>query len=307
MARDFKLSNFTFTTVSGATAGQLNHTAYTPTGDLANTGTVQGLFCGAAGTSSSIAYDTKQVMGFRNSKTQPIDATASVTALQTQLASIAAGNEISAFANDPVLPGNTSYAEMFMTFNMNLVLNATAASNNLPNGGYFVVEGAYDNGFGVVDSSSYAPISSGIPLVIPSANFAAVAVTAGGAITTIAAHQLKPGDVVTMYTVTGFATTVPVAGRMYQVVSVPAPNQVVLANTGSTTALTFGGTPTAGITLYRVNGGAIGGHRAAAQISPTRRSYFRLRLFLVTTETAGASLNLSRVGLTLGRDNAIVY
>lgn len=307
MARDFKLSNFTFTSVSGAVAGQLNHTAYTPTGDLANTGTVQNLFVAAAGTSTGQIYDTKQVMGFRNSRIQPIDATASVTALQTQLANIQAGNEISAFTNDPVLPGNTSYAEMFMTFNMLLVLNATAANNNLPNGGYFVVEGAYDNGFGSVDSSSFAPISNAVPLVIPSGNLAAVAVTAGGAITTINAHQLKPGDVVTMYTVTGFATTVPTAGRLYQVLSVPAPNQVILAATGSTTALTFGGTPTAGITLYRVNGGSTLGHRAAAQITPTRRSYFRLRLFQVTTETAGPSLNLSRVGLTLGRDNASVY
>jgi hypothetical protein len=297
MARDFKLSNFTFTSVGGTTGGSLNHTSYTPTGDLANTGTVQNLFVAAAGTSTGQIYDTKQVMGFRNSR---IDTGGS-------LANFLAGNEISATANDPVLPGNTSYAEMFMTFNMNLVLNATAANNNLPNGGYIVVEGAYDNGFGAVDTSSFAPISNGVPLVIPSANFAAVAVTAGGAITTIAAHQLKPGDVVTMYTVTGFATTVPVAGRMYQVLSVPAPNQVILAATGTTTALLFAGTPTAGITLYRVNGGAIGGHRAAAQITPTRRNYFRLRLFQVTTETAGPSLNLSRVGLTLGRDNASVY
>lgn len=300
MARDFKLSNFTFTSVSGTTAGVLNHTSYTPTSDLANTGTVQNLFVAAAGTSTGQIYDTKQVMGYRNSK---IDPTAS-------LANFLAGNEISANANDPVLPGNTSYAEMYMTFNMNFVLNATAANNNLPNGGYFVVEGAYDNGFGAVDSSSYAPISNGIPLVIPSGNLAAVPVTAAGAITTIAAHSLKPGDVVTMYVITGFATTVPTPGRLLQVLSVPSPNQVILAalqTPTSSAAIIFGGTPTAGITLYRVNGGAIGGHRAAAQITPTRRSYFRLRLFQVTTELNGPALNLSRVGLTLGRDNASVY
>jgi hypothetical protein len=300
MARDFKLSNFLFTSVTGTVAGVLNHTSYTPTGDAANSGTVQNLFVAAAGTSTGQIYDTKQVMGYRNSK---IDTSAS-------LANYLAGNEISANANDPVLPGNTSYAEMYMTFNMNFVLNATAASNNLPNGGYFVVEGAYDNGFGAVDSSSYAPISNGVPLVLPSANLAAVAVTAGGAITTIAAHNLKPGDVVTMYVVTGFATTIPTAGRLLQVLSVPSPNQVILAvlsTPTSSTALLFGGTPTAGIALYRVNGGAFGGHRAAAQISPTRRNYFRLRLVQVTTETAGPTLNLSRVGLTMGRDNASIY
>ena len=102
MARDFKLSNFLFTSVTGTVAGVLNHTSYTPTGDAANSGTVQNLFVAAAGTSTGQIYDTKQVMGYRNSK---IDTAAS-------LANYLAGNEISANANDPVLPGNTSYAEM---------------------------------------------------------------------------------------------------------------------------------------------------------------------------------------------------
>jgi hypothetical protein len=295
MARDFKLSNFGFTSVSGSTAGALNHTSYTPTGDVANTGTVQNLFVAAAGTSTGQIYDAKQVMGFRNSK---IDTGGS-------LANFLAGNEISAIANDPALPGNTSYAEMFMTFNMNLVLSATAADNNMENGGYFTVEGGYDNGFGAVDASSWAPIGAPVPMVIPSGNLAAVAV-ASNAVTTVNAHNLKPGDVVVFYVVTGFSTA-PTAKRLYQVLAVPAPNQFTITLTGGTTAVTLAGTPTAGITVYRALGGAIGGHRAAAQITPTRRSYYRLRLVYVTAQTAGPAFNLSRVGVTLGRDNASTY
>jgi hypothetical protein len=306
MARDFKLSNFTFTTAATPTGTVLGITATSPAGDLANTGATIGLNAAASNTSVGVNGDTKQVMGFRNSKIQPIDATASVTALQTQLASIAAGNEISAITNDPVLPGNTSYAEMFMTFNLSWTLNATAGSNLLENGGYFVVEGAYDNGFGAVDASSYAPISGAVPLVIPSANLAAVAV-AGNAVTTVNAHNLKPGDLVVFYVVTGFSTA-PTAKQQYQVLTVPAANQFTIAVTGGTTAVTLAGTPTAGIAVYRCLGGALGGHRAAAQIVPTRRPYMRLAFRYATAATAAAAtLNLSRVGLTLGRDNASTY
>lgn len=296
MARDFKLSNFTFTTVTAA-AGTFGVTPTTPTGDVANSGATLGLSVVTSGTGTGSASDTKQVMGFRNSK---IDTSGT-------LANFLAGNEISAISNDPVLPGNTSYGEMFMSFNMLFNMDATAANNNIENGGYFVVEGAYDNGFGSVDSSSYAPISGPVPMVIPSGNCAAVAVTAAGAITTVSAHSLKPGDLVVMYVVTGFATTVPQAKRIYQVLSTPAPNQVILANTGSTTALLWGGTPTAGITIYRLLGGSVGGHRAAAQITPNRRQYYRLAMKYTSGLLAGPTISVSRVGLTVGRDNATTY
>lgn len=294
MARDFKLSNFTFTTVGGTTAGSLNHTQYTPTGDLANTGTVQNLYVAAAGTSAGQTYDVKQVMGFRNSK---IDTAGS-------LANFLAGNEISAISNDPALPGSTSYGEMYMTFNLSWALSGTAANNNIDNGGYFVVEGAYDNGYGAVDSSSYAPISGPVPLVVPSGNLAAVTL-ASNVFTTVSAHSLKVGDVVVLFDVTGL--TGATAKRQMQVFSVPAPNQFTLTTTGGTTVSTITGTPTAGVTVYRCLGAAIGGHRAAMQIVPSRRSYYRLALKYITTATAGPQLNLSRVGLTLGRDNASVY
>jgi hypothetical protein len=303
MARDFKLSNFTFTTA--AAAGSVTGiTATSPAGDLPNTGATLGLIA-ATGTSVGCNSDAKQVMGFRNSRVQPIDATASVTALQTQLASIAAGNEITAIPNDPVLPGNTSYAEMFMTFNLSWILNGTAASNVLENGGYFVVEGAFDNGYGAVDASSWAPISGAVPLVIPSANLAATAL-ASNVFTCVAAHNLKPGDIVVIYTVTGLTGVT--TKQQYQVFAVPAPNQFSLTTTGGTAVATMSGTPTAGTAVYRCLGAAAGGHRASAQIVPTRRSYMRLGFRYATAATSGgAQLSVSRVGLTLGRDNASTY
>jgi len=305
MARDFKLSNFTFTTAATPTGTVLGITATSPVGDLPNTGATITLNAAASNTSVGVNGDAKQVMGFRNSKVQPIDATASVTALQTQLANIAAGNKISAVANDPVLPGNTSYAEMFMSFNLSWTLNATAASNLLENGGYFVVEGAFDNGFGAVDTASWAPISGPVPLVLPSANLAAVALNAN-VFTCVTAHNLKPGDIVVMYVTTGL--TGATVKQQYQVFSTPAPNQFTLTVTGGATVSTITGTPVAGTPVYRCVGASAGGHRAACQITPSRRSYMRLAFRYVTVATAAAaSLNVSRVGLTLGRDNASTY
>jgi hypothetical protein len=305
MARDFKLSNFTFTTAATPTGTVLGITATSPAGDLANTGATIGLNAASTFTSVGVNSDAKQVMGFRNSRIQPIDATASAAALQAQLASIAAGNEISAITNDPALPGNTSYGEMFMSFNLSWNLNATAANNLLENGGYFVVEGAYDNGFGAIDTSSFAPISGAVPLVLPSANLAAVALTAN-VFTCVAAHILKPGDLVVMYVTTGL--TGATVKQQYQVFSVPAPNQFTLTVTGGTTVSTITGTPVAGTPVYRCLGGAVGGHRAACQITPNRRPYMRLAFRYATAATAAAAtLSVSRVGLTLGRDNATTY
>jgi len=295
MARDFKLSNFTFTTAT-AGSGILAVTPNTPTGDVANSGATIGMLV-TAGTASGAASDVKQVMGFRNSK---IDTSGT-------LANFLAGNEISAIANDPALPGSTSYGEMYMSFNLTLNLDATATNNNMENGGYFVVEGAYDNGQGAVDATSYAPISGPVPLVVPSGNLAATAV-ASNVMTTVGAHSLKVGDTVVFYVVTGFSTA-PVAKRLYQVLTVPAPNQFSIAPTGSTTAVTLAGTPTAGITVYRCIGGSLGGHRAACPIVSSRRPYMRLALKYTTalTSASGQTLSVARVGLTLGRDNASTY
>jgi hypothetical protein len=224
----------------------------------------------------------------------------------SSFANFITGQEITAVANQPAMMGNTSYAEMYMSFNLSWNFNATAASNLLENGGYFVVEGAYDNGFGAVDSSSYAPISGPVPLVVPSGNLAAVAV-ASNVMTTVSAHSLKPGDVVVFYVITGFSTA-PAAKQQYQVLTTPSPNQFSIAPIASTTAVTLAGTPTAGITVYRCIGAALGGHRAACPIVPSRRPYMRLALKYVTTATtAPATLSVSRVGLTLGRDNGSNY
>lgn len=294
MARDFKLSNFTFTSVTAA-ANLLAVTPTSPTGDVANSGATLGLANGAAGTSTGSASDTKNVMGFLQSKQD-----------NSSFANFITGNEITAVANQPAIMGNTSYAEMYMSFNLSWNFNATAASNLLENGGYFVVEGAYDNGFGAVDSSSYAPISGPVPLVVPSGNLAAVAV-ASNVMTTVSAHSLKVGDVVVFYVITGFGTA-PAAKQQYQVLTTPSPNQFSIAPIGSTTAVTLAGTPTAGITVYRCIGAALGGHRAACPLVPSRRPYMRLALKYVTTATtAPATLSVSRVGLTLGRDNGNNY
>ena len=294
MARDFKLSNFTFTSVTAA-ANLLAVTPTSPTGDVANSGATLGLANGAAGTSTGSASDTKNVMGFLQSKQD-----------NSSFANFITGNEITAVANQPAIMGNTSYSEMYMSFNLSWNFNATAASNLLENGGYFVVEGAYDNGFGAVDSSSYAPISGPVPLVVPSGNLAAVAV-ASNVVTTVNAHSLKPGDVVVFYVVSGFSTA-PAAKQQYQVLATPSPNQFSITTTGGTTAVTLAGTPTAGITVYRCIGAALGGHRAACPIVPSRRPYMRLALKYVTTATtAPATLSVSRVGLTLGRDNGSNY
>jgi hypothetical protein len=294
MARDFKLSNFTFTSVTAA-ANLLAVTPTSPTGDVANSGATLGLANGAAGTSTGSASDTKNVMGFLQSKQD-----------NSSFANFITGNEITAVANQPAMMGNTSYAEMYMSFNLSWNFNATAANNLLENGGYFVVEGAYDNGFGAVDSSSYAPISGPVPLVVPSGNLAAVAV-ASNVMTTVSAHSLKPGDVVVFYVITGFGTA-PAAKQQYQVLATPSPNQFSITTTGGTTAVTLAGTPTAGITVYRCIGAALGGHRAACPIVPSRRPYMRLALKYVTTATtAPATLSVSRVGLTMGRDNGSNY
>jgi hypothetical protein len=293
MARDFKLSNFTFTTASVG-SGTLAVTQTSPTGDVANSGATLGLAV-TASTSAGSASDTKNVMGFLQSKQD-----------NSSFANFITGNEITAVANQPAIMGNTSYAEMYMSFNLSWNFNATAASNLLENGGYFVVEGAYDNGFGAVDSSSYAPISGPVPLVVPSGNLAAVAV-ASNVMTTVSAHSLKVGDVVVFYVITGFGTA-PAAKQQYQVLTTPSPNQFSIAPIGSTTAVTLAGTPTAGITVYRCIGAALGGHRAACPIVPSRRPYMRLALKYVTTATtAPATLSVSRVGLTLGRDNGNNY
>jgi hypothetical protein len=293
MARDFKLSNFTFTTASVG-SGTLAVTQTSPTGDVANSGATLGLAV-TASTSAGSASDTKNVMGFLQSKQD-----------NSSFANFITGNEITAVANQPAIMGNTSYAEMYMSFNLSWNFNATAASNLLENGGYFVVEGAYDNGFGAVDSSSYAPISGPVPLVVPSGNLAAVAV-ASNVMTTVSAHSLKVGDVVVFYVITGFGTA-PAAKQQYQVLTTPSPNQFSIAPIGSTTAVTLAGTPTAGITVYRCVGAALGGHRAACPIVPSRRPYMRLALKYVTTATtAPATLSVSRVGLTLGRDNGNNY
>lgn len=293
MARDFKLSNFTFTTAAVG-ASTLAVTQTSPTGDVANSGATLGLAV-ASGTSTGSASDTKNVMGFLQSKQD-----------NSSFANFINGNEITAVANQPAMMGNMSYAEMYMSFNLSWNFNATAASNLLENGGYFVVEGAYDNGSGAVDSSSYAPISGPVPLVVPSGNLAAVAV-ASNVMTTVSAHSLKPGDVVVFYTVSGFSTA-PAAKQQYQVLTTPSPNQFSIAPTGSTTAVTLAGTPTANITVYRCIGAAVGGHRAACPLVASRRPYMRLALKYVTTATtAPATISVSRVGLTLGRDNGSNY
>lgn len=293
MARDFKLSNFTFTTAAVG-SGTLAVTQTSPTGDVANSGATLGLAV-TASTSAGSSSDTKNVMGFLQSKQD-----------NSSFANFITGQEITAVANQPAIMGNTSYAEMYMSFNLSWNFNATAASNLLENGGYFVVEGAYDNGFGAVDSSSYAPISGPVPLVVPSGNLAAVAV-ASNVMTTVSAHSLKVGDVVVFYVITGFGTA-PAAKQQYQVLTTPSPNQFSIAPIGSTTAVTLAGTPTAGITVYRCIGAALGGHRAACPIVPSRRPYMRLALKYVTTATtAPATLSVSRVGLTLGRDNGNNY
>jgi hypothetical protein len=293
MARDFKLSNFTFTTAAVG-SGTLAVTQTSPVGDVANSGATLGLAV-TAGTSAGSASDTKNVMGFLQSKQD-----------NSSFANFITGNEVTAVANQPAMIGNTSYAEMYMSFNLSWNFNATAASNLLENGGYFVVEGAYDNGFGAVDSSSYAPISGPVPLVVPSANLAAVAV-ASNVMTTVSAHNLKPGDVVVFYVVSGFSTA-PTAKLQYQVLATPSPNQFSIAPIASTTAVTLAGTPTAGIAVYRCVGAALGGHRAACPLVPSRRPYMRLALKYVTTATtAPATISVSRVGLTLGRDNGNNY
>jgi hypothetical protein len=293
MARDYKLSNFTFTAVSvGASALAVTQTS--PVGDVANSGATLGLAV-ASGTSTGSVSDTKNIMGFLQSKQD-----------NSSFANFITGQEITAVANQPVMIGGTSYPNMYLTFNLSWNLNATAANNLLENGGYFVVEGAFDNGFGAVDASSYAPISGPVPLVIPSGNLAAVAV-ASNVVTTVNAHSLKVGDVVVFYVVTGFSTA-PTAKQQYQVLTVPSPTQFSIAATGSTTAVTLAGTPTAGITVYRTLGAALGGHRAACPIVQSRRPYYRLALKYVTTATtAPATISVSRVGLTMGRDNAATY
>jgi hypothetical protein len=293
MARDFKLSGFTYTT-AGVSTNVPAITAVTPTGDPANTGATLEMVV-ASGTSVGNNSDTKNVAGFLNSK---IDT--------SSFANFIAGNEVTSVTNQPSLIGNTSYGDMYLTFNLAWNLSATAASNNIENGGYFVVEGAFDNGFGSADTSSFAPISAPVPLVIPSANLAAVAL-ASNVFTCVAAHSLKVGDIVVFFSVTGL--TGATAKRQMKVFSVPSPTSFTLTTTDGTSVSTISGTPTAGAPLYRCVGAALGGHRAACAIAPTRRPYMRLAFRYATALTTGSAqtLSVSRLGLTLGKDNAATY
>jgi len=86
MARDFKLSNFTYTTAIVSTNVPAI-TATTPTGDLANTGATLAMVV-ASGTSVGNNSDTKNVGGFLQSKQD-----------NSSFSNFIAGNEITAVAN----------------------------------------------------------------------------------------------------------------------------------------------------------------------------------------------------------------
>ena len=299
MARDLKLANWTWSTAA-AGAGVMAVTQSTPTGDPTNTAGAITLAVTSL-TGYRAFSDAKNVAGFRNSK---IDTGGS-------LANFLAGNEISAIANDPALPGNTSYGEMYARCAVSIGAQVTGSTVTWNNTGFIVMEGAFDNGVGAADTA-WSPISAVAPLTLPAAQLAAssVTVTSSNLFTTVVPHKLVIGDFIVFDSITGLAGAgVPVAAQTYVVQNVVSPYQFVIAAVGTpTTPLVVTGTPTANSLVRKLLSGNGISRIISLPLVQSVRPWMRWALYYNTVSTTNVStVTISKTSLTLGKDNAVAY
>jgi hypothetical protein len=295
MARDLKLQFLYTDTTAGA--GIQGVAKSTPSGEPTDTGVTINLYNGSAGTSvaGAITSATLNMAGFRNTKMDT-----------SSFANFIAGKEVTATANDPALWGNTSYSPMVLHSNYNWVVPA-AATAVLENGAFITVQGAFDNGSGSVDTTSWAPISGNAPLTLPVGALAAVAAGSGSLLTTTSAHGLVPGDGVVLYTTTGLTNAT--AKLIYRVGSVPSPTTfTVLDALGSALGSAITGTPSANHTLYKVLGFNGLGKIVNVPLLGTVRPYMRVVFSYSTANlvaTSALQVTLSRTVLITGRESAV--
>ena len=309
MARDLKLANWTWTTAT-AGAGIMAVTPSTPTGDPTNTAAAITLAV-ASLTGYRAFSDAKNVAGFRNSKIQPISGTLTVAQLQAVLENQQAGNEVTAVANDPALPGNTSYGEMYARCAVSIGAQLTGATVTWNNTGFIVMEGAFDNGVGAADTA-WSPISAAAPLTLPAAQLAAslVTVTSSNLFTTVVPHKLVIGDFIVFDSITGLAGAgVPVVAQTYVVQNVVSPYQFVIAAVSApTTPLVVTGTPTVNSLVRKLLSGNGISRIISLPLVQSVRPWMRWALYYNTVSTTNVStVTISKTSLTLGKDNAVAY
>lgn len=310
MARDNKLANWTWTSVTAA-AGVMGVSASTPSGDPTNTAAAITLAVATSGQSSRAFSDAKNVSGWRNSKIQPITGSLTVAQLQAVLENQQAGNEVTAIANDPALVGNTSYGEMYARCAVSIGAQATGATVTWNNTGFIVMEGAFDNGVGAADTA-WSPVSAAAPLTHPAAQLAATLVTAtsSNVFATVVPHKLVIGDFVVFDSIAGLGGAgVPVAAQTYVVQNVQSPYQFTIAAVATpTTPLVITGTPTANSLVRKLISGNGISRIISLPLVASVRPWLRWAVYYTTTSTTNVStVNISKTALTLGKDNAVAF
>ena len=296
MARDLKLQ-FTYSTIAGG-AGVQALTPQTPSGELTDSGALINLYVGSAGTSvaGAIVSATLNSVGFRNTKADT-----------STFANWVRGAEISSIANDPALWGNTAYDPMVLHSNMSWTVPSTTSLAILENGGFIAVQGAFDNGSGAADTTTWAPISGNMPLTTPVATLTTAALTANNTFATTAAHGLLPGDGIVLYAVAGLTNAT--AKRIYRVASVPAPNVFTVTDAlGVALASAISGTPGAAHVVYRVTGFNGLSKVINVPLVGSIRPYMRVVVSYSTSDLAAAAslqLGLNRTVLVTGRESSV--
>lgn len=302
MARDLKLSNWTWTDASGSSIMQIVKS--TPTGDPANTQGTITLNAGAAAAGGVGAFraasDAKNVAGYINSKLD-----------NSSFANFLAGNEVSSVTNQPALWGNTSYMNMYARCAVSIGAQVTGATVTWPQaaGGYIVMEGAYDNGASTpAPDGLWVPISGAIPLVTgvtALSTSALVTVTSAHLFTTTTLHGLSVGDHVVLSSAGGLSGVV--ANQVYQVFTTPSQTTFTLSNVSATPAiLTITGTSTGAVVQKLItNNGQT--KIVSAPMTQSLRPWLRWAVhYFSTSNTNVSTVAISKTSLVLGRDNAMV-
>lgn len=303
MARDLKLSNWTWSTVAtGINAMPVAQS--TPAGDPTNTaGTItlgNGIAAAANQASFRAVSDAKNVAGFINSKLD-----------NSSFANFLAGQEVSSVSNQPALWGNMSYMNMYARCAVSLGAIVTGASVTFPQtaGAYIVMEGAYDSGASTpAPSGLWTPISGAIPLVTgvtALSTTALVTVTSAHLFTTTTLHGLSVGDHVVLSAVGGLTGVN--ADQVYQVFTTPTQTTFTLSNVSASPAiLTITGTSTGCVVQKLItNNGAT--KIVSAPMTQSLRPWLRWAVhYFSTNPTNVATVTLSKTSLVLGRDNAMV-
>lgn len=302
MARDLKLSNWTWTAASGSSI--MTIAASTPAGDPALTQGTVTLNAGAAAGVNVGAFraasDAKNVAGFINSK---MDG--------SSFANFLAGNEVSSVTNQPALWGNTSYMNMYARCAVSIGAQVTGSTVTWSQaaGGYIVMEGAYDNGAATPGPSGlWVPVSGAIPLVTGVSALATTVALSGNAFTTTTLHGLSVGDNVVFSAVGGLAGAgAPTADQVYVVQSTPTQTTFTIATVAApTVALVVTGTSTGAVVQKLIaNNGQT--KIVSAPLTQSLRPWLRWAVhYFSTNNTNVSTVAISKTSLVLGRDNAMV-